>query len=76
MFEIVEFIVRWLAAPVAAFFWASHVKIGKHDTSIAVLEVQIASGKIAHDREMKDVKQALRSIASQLDSIELALRNK
>ena len=76
MFEMVEFIVQWLAAPIAAFVWALHVKIGKHDTSIAVLEAQITSDKLAHDREMKDVKEALRSIASKLDSIELALREK
>ena len=76
MFEMVEFIVQWLSAPIAAFVWALHVKIGKLDTSIAVLEAQIASDKLAHDREMKDVKEALRSIASKLDSIELALREK
>ena len=76
MFEMFEFIMQWLAAPIAAFVWALHVKIGKHDTSIAVLEAQIASDKLAHDREMKDVKEALRSIASKLDSIELALREK
>ena len=76
MFEMVEFIVQWLAAPIAAFVWALHVKIGKHDTSIAVLEAQITSDKLAHDREMKDVKEALRSIASKLDSIELALRER
>ena len=55
------------------FVRALHVKIGKHDTSIAVLEAQIGSDKLAHDREMKDVKEALRSVASKLDSIELAL---
>ena len=58
------------------FVWALHVKIGKHDTSIAVLEAQIASDKLAHDREMKDVKEALKSIASKLDSIEMALRER
>ena len=76
MFEMVEFIVQWLAAPIAAFVWALHVKIGKHDTSIAVLEAQIASDKLTHDREMKDVKEALRPIVSKLDSIELALRER
>ena len=76
MFKMIEFIVQWLAAPTAAFVWALHVIIGKHDTSIAVLEAQIASDKLAHDREMKDVKEALRSIASKLDSIELALRER
>jgi len=38
MVEMVEFIVQWLAAPIAAFVQTLHVKIGKHDTSIAVLE--------------------------------------
>lgn len=76
MVEMVEFIVQWLAAPIAAFVQTLHVKIGKHDTSIAVLEAQIASDKLAHDREMKDVKEALTSIASKLDSIELAMREK
>ena len=74
MFEMVEFIVQWLAAPIAVFVWALHVKVGKHETSIAVLEAQIASDKLVHDPEMKDVKEALRSMASKLDSIELALR--
>ena len=41
-----------------------------------MLEAQIASDKLAHDREMKDVKEALRSIVSKLDSIELALRER
>ena len=66
----------FFAAPIAVFVSALHVKTGKHDTSIAVLEAQITSDKLAHDREMKDVKEALRSIASKLDSIELALREK
>ena len=73
---MVGFIVQWLAAPTVAFVWALHVKIAKHDTSIAVLEAQIASDKLAHDREMKDVKEALLSIASKLDSIELTLRGR
>ena len=48
----------------------------QNNNSIAVLEAQIASDKLAHDREMKDVKEALRSIVSKLDSIELALRER
>jgi len=68
--------VQWLAAPVAAFVWMLHVKIGKHETSIAVLQSQIMSDKLAHDREMKDVKDALRSIAAKLDNIEQALRER
>ena len=76
MYDTIEFIVQWLAAPVAAFVWMLHVTIGKHETSIAVLQSQIMSDKLAHDREMKDVKDALRSIAAKLDNIEQALREK
>ncbi|XAT59816.1 hypothetical protein GN278_02670 [Rhodobacteraceae bacterium Araon29] len=52
------------------------MKIGRHETSIAVLQSQTMSDKLAHDREMKDVKDALRSIAAKLDNIEQALREK
>ncbi len=76
MYDTIEFLVQWLAAPVATFVWMLHVKIGKHETSIAVLQSQIVSDKLAHDREMKDVKDALRSIAAKLDNIEQALREK
>ena len=76
MYDTIEFLVRWLAASVATFVWMLHVKIGKHETSIAVLQSQIMSDKLAHDREMKDVKDALRSIAAKLDNIEQALRDK
>lgn len=64
------------AAPLAAFARSLHVSIGKHDTSVAVFEAQITSDKTAHYRDMKDVKEALRSIAYKLDGIELALREK
>ena len=74
--ETVEFIVHRLAAPLAAFAWSLHVRIGKHDTSIAVLEAQITSDQMAHYREMKDAKEALWSIASTLGIIELSLREK
>ena len=44
-----------------------------HCKLIALPEAKIASDKLAHDREIKDVKEALKSIVSTLDSIELAL---
>tara|TARA_E500000178_G_scaffold136641_1_gene136591 strand:+ start:239 stop:346 length:108 start_codon:yes stop_codon:yes gene_type:complete len=34
------------------------------------------SDKLARDREMKDVKEVLRSIAAKFDSIEKALRER
>ena len=56
--------------------WMMHVKVSRHNTDIAVLKSQIMLDKLAHDREMKDVKEALRSIAAKLDNIEQALRDK
>ena len=74
--DTVLFIIQWLIAPVAAFVWMMHVKVSRHDTDIAVLKLKIMSDKLAHDREMKDVKEALRSIAAKLDNIEQALRER
>jgi len=47
-----------------------------YNIDIALLKSNITSDNLAHDREMKDVKEALRSIAAKLDSIEQALREK
>ena len=76
MMDTVLFIIQWLIAPVAAFVWMMHIEVSRHNIDIAVLKSQIMSDKLAHDREMKDVKEALRSIAAKLDNIEQALRDK
>ena len=76
MMDTVLFVIQWLIAPVAAFVWMMHLKVSRHDTDIAVLKSQILSDKLAHDREMKYVKEALRSIAAKLDNIEQALRER
>ena len=47
-----------------------------YNINIALLKSNIVSDKLAHDREMKDVKEALRSIAAKLDNIEQALRER
>ena len=76
MMDTVLFIIQWLIAPVAAFVWMMHIKVSRHNIDIAVLKSQIMSDKLAHDREMKDVKEALRYIAAKLDNIEQALRER
>ena len=76
MMDTVLFIVQWLIASVAAFVWMIHIKVSWYNTDISLLKSQIMSYKLANDREMKDVKKALRSIAAKLDSIEQALRDK
>lgn len=76
MMEMIALIIQWAVAPVAAFVWALHIKSGRHDTDIAVLKARADAEKLAHDREMKDVKDALKSISFKLDNIELALRDR
>ena len=51
-------------------------KLIVYNIDIALLKYNIMSDKLAHDREMKDVKEALRSIAAKLDNIEQALRER
>ena len=59
MMHTVLFIIQWLIAPVAAFVWMMYIKVIRHNADIAVLKSQIMSDKLAHDRELKDVKEAL-----------------
>ena len=76
MTETIALIIQWAVAPVAAFVWALHAKTGRHDTELAVLKARADAEKLAHDREMKDVNDALKNISFKLDNIELALRDR
>ena len=76
MLEMFEFIMQWPAPSIALFIWALHVKIGKCETTGAVLEAQIASDKLAHGNEIKDVAEVLRIMVSKLDSFEVDLRKR
>lgn len=76
MLHTIDLFIQWAVAPVAAFVWALHLKAGRHDTELAVLKARADAEKLAHDREMKDVKDALKNISFKLDNIELALRDR
>jgi hypothetical protein len=68
--EILEAIMRWIVAPVAAFVWLVHRTVQSHETAIAVLKAE----KDSHDREFKQMRDDMRAILSKLTSIEEALR--
>lgn len=72
--ELLDTIMRWIVAPVAAFVWILHQKTQTHATDIAVLKANQTSDKQAHDREFKQVREDMRSILAKLDDIEKALR--
>lgn len=72
--NVLDSILQWIIAPIAAFVWLNYMKIQKHDTAIAVLEAATSSSKEAHDREIKEIRETSRAIMAKLDSIEEALR--
>lgn len=73
-FDIMDSIMRWVVAPIAAFVWILYNKQQVHATSIAVLQAQMNAFQLAHDREIKEIRDTSRAIMAKLDSIEEALR--
>jgi hypothetical protein len=73
-FKVLGAIMQWIIAPVAAFVWVIYRQQQAHDTAIAVLQAQTATASLAHDREIKEIRETSRAIMAKLDSIEEALR--
>lgn len=67
-------LMQWVVAPVAAFVWLIYQKQQQHNTEIAVLQAETATARLAHDREIKEIRETSRAIMAKLDSIEEALR--
>ena len=72
--KILSAIMQWIIAPVAAFVWILYQKQQSHSTAIAVLQAETATARMAHDREIKEIRETSRAIMAKLDSIEEALR--
>jgi hypothetical protein len=72
--NVLSSIMQWVIAPIAAFVWLMYQKQQKHDTAIAVLQAESLSARVAHDREIKEIRETTRAIMLKLDSIEEALR--
>lgn len=71
---VLSVIMQWIVAPVAAFVWVLYTKQQKHETAIAVLQAATEAARLAHDREIKEIRETSRAIMQKLDSIEEALR--
>jgi hypothetical protein len=67
-------IMQWVIWPVAAFVWVIYRQQQKHDTAIAVIQSETNIARMAHDREIKEIRETTRAIMAKLDSIEEALR--
>jgi hypothetical protein len=72
--SVLGHIMQWIVAPIAAFVWLIYRTQNKHETLIAVLQAETAGAKLAHDREIKEIRETSRAIMAKLDSIEEALR--
>lgn len=72
--KVLNVIMQWVIMPVAAFVWVIYRQQQKHDTAIAVLQAETNTARLAHDREIKEIRETSRAIMQKLDSIEEALR--
>lgn len=72
--EVLEAIMKWIIAPVAAFVFMQYRTQQVHATDIAVLKAEASANKQAHDREFKQLQDNFKAVFSKLDDIERALR--
>lgn len=72
--DVLETIMRWIVAPVAAFVWLMYKTQQTHATDIAVLKAEASANKEAHDREFKQLQDNFKAVFNKLDDIERALR--
>lgn len=72
--DVLNTIMQWIVAPVAAFVWLLHSKTQSNTTDIAVIKAQLSATKEASDREFKEVKDSFKAVMEKLDNIEQHLR--
>lgn len=72
--KMLNAVMQWIVMPVAAFVWVIYRQQHKHETAIAVLQTATDTARLAHDREIKEIRETSRAIMAKLDSIEEALR--
>lgn len=72
--ELIDAVMKWIVAPVAAFVWLLHSKVQAQTTDIAVLKATAEANKQAHDREFKQIQDSFKAVFEKLNIIEEALR--
>ena len=72
--DVIDAVMKWVIAPVAAFVWLVYRTQQSHSTEIAVLKATTVTNKEAHDREFKEMRDNFKTVFAKLDSIEQALR--
>jgi hypothetical protein len=72
--EVLEAVMKWIVAPIAAFVFMQYRTQQEHSTDIAVLKAEAQANKQAHDREFKQLQDNFKAVFTKLDNIEQALR--
>lgn len=72
--DVINTIMQWIIAPVAAFVWLLHNKTQTNVTDIAVLKATQSANKEAHDREYKEMRDNFKVVLEKLDNIEQHMR--
>jgi hypothetical protein len=72
--EVIDVVMKWVVAPVAAFVWLMYRAQQTQQTDIAVLKAEAVANKQAHDREFKQLQDNFKAVFTKLDNIEMALR--
>jgi tRNA A-37 threonylcarbamoyl transferase component Bud32 len=72
--EVLNAIMQWVVAPVAAVVVWIYVRVQQQAVDIAVIQATQAANKEAHDREFKEVKSSFTKVLDKLENIEAHLR--
>jgi len=65
--EVVDLVLRWIVAPIAAIVVMIYRQQQQHHTALAVLQNQADIVKSNHDREIREIKDMLNKILEKLD---------
>jgi len=65
--EVVDLVLRWIVAPIAAVVVMMYRQQQQHHTALAVLQNQADIVKSNHDREIREIKDMLNKILEKLD---------
>jgi hypothetical protein len=70
LMELAKLLLQFAVLPIGAFAWAHYRLTQAHSVEIAVIKTEFSLTKEGHDRELKEIKDALSSIFKKLDEIQ------
>ena len=68
--ELAKLLLQFAVLPIIGFMWAHYKQTQIMAVEIAVIKTEFALTKEGHDRELKEIKDALSNIFKKLDEIQ------